>query len=278
MKVLIIQEYSRHPENVHFRECLCYERAFKYLNHDAQCWGLGHPNYSTIPDFNSFDLIFCCENYGDEWIPNLSQYKKPYKVFYAIDPHVRGLEPYNEIVKENGFDFMFIAVRDFCKNSNTAWLPPAIDEKLFYNKNINRDIPIGFVGNIVTAERNNLLQTLQNTLKLSTHFKVFGDEMVNLLNRFKISLNKNISNDTNYRNFESVACGTLLLTDNNPALHDLGFKHGENCLLYNNINDIYSFLPLKKETYNTIVANGLELSKKHTYIKRCESILNFLKL
>lgn len=276
MKILIIQEYSRHQENIEYRECLCFARAFRALGHDAVCWGLGHPNYNNQPDFNNYDVILCCENYGDEWIPDLTHYTKPYKIFYAVDPHVRGIKPYEDIVNEKGFNFMFIAVRDFCNRPNTAWLPPAVDDSLFYNKNVPRDIPIGFVGHVATMERSYLLQELATRLKLSAHIQVFGDSMVDLLNRFKISFNKNISNDTNYRNFESIACGALLITDNNPALLDLGFKHNVNCLIYNNVSDIISFFPLADETYQNIVKNGIELSKKHTYKKRCESILKFL--
>jgi len=277
MKILIIQEYSRHIENVKYRECLCFERAFKRLGHDAYSWGLGHPNFDKPIDFDSFDLILCCENYGDSWIPNLANYKKPYKIFYAIDPHVRGIEPYEAIVRDKGFDFMFVAVRDFCTKSNTAWLPPAIDEELFYNKQIIRDIPVGFVGHVATVERNYYLQTLKSKLNLSVNLEVFGDAMVDLLNRFKISFNKNISNDTNYRNFESIACGSLLITDDNPALYDLGFKHGVNCLMYKTVDDIVSFFPLNEKNYDTITNNGIELAKKHTYTKRCISILNFFK-
>ena len=64
MKILIIQENGRHADNINYRECFCFERTFKKLNVDVLCWGKGHDNYTDKIDFNSFDVIFCLENYG----------------------------------------------------------------------------------------------------------------------------------------------------------------------------------------------------------------------
>jgi hypothetical protein len=277
MKILIIQEYSRHPENILFRECLCFQRAFKSIGWEAHAWGLGHSNYNQVPDFNSYDVILNCENYGDHWLPDLNQYKKPYKILYAVDPHCRGIQPYDQIVKQQGYNFLFVAVRDYSSGKNKAWLPPAVDEELFINKNITKDIPIGFVGNYVN--RKELLDYMTQNFGLQQYIKVFGDEMVNLINRFTISFNKNIANDTNYRSFESISCGTLLLTDNNPAYVDLGFRSGKNCFMYSKVEDVKDILNYLTNTPTAvaeIVLEGTIFSKKHTYKKRAESIAKFL--
>ena len=47
--------------------------------------------------------------------------------------------------------------------------------------------------------------------------------------------------------------------------------------MYKTVDDIVSFFPLNEKNYDTITNNGIELAKKHTYTKRCISILNFLK-
>ena len=277
MKILIIQEYSRHPENVLFRECLCFQRAFKSINWDADVWGLGHSNYEQTPDFNSYDIILNCENYGDHWLPDLNQYKKPFKILYAIDPHCRGIEPYEQIVKRQGYNFLFVAVRDYSSGENKAWLPPAADDWLFVNKETSRLIPLGFVGNYVN--RKELLDYMTEKHGLKQYIKVFGNEMVDLLNSFFISFNKNIANDTNYRSFEAIFCGSLLLTDNNPAYKDLGFVSGKNCFMYNNVNeikDIIDHIHNNPEIYSSITQEGYLLSKKHTYKKRAASIAKFL--
>ena len=282
MKILIIQEYSRHAENAQYRECLCLQRAFQRAGWEADVWGLGHSNYCVFPDYNSYDVIFNCENYGDHWLPDLTDVTKPYKIFYAVDPHIRGLAPYQQIVKNQGYNMLFSAVRDFTAQDpqNMAWMPPAIDKDLFYNKNLTRDISLGFVGNESEFTRKLLLEYMTTLYGLQQHIKIFGDAMVDLLNRFQIGFNKNMGNDTNYRSFESIACGAMLFTDNNPAYHDLGFVHGVNCYLYSSVDDLkYGIKDLLKrpDIIQSIAKEGEKLAVNHTYDQRVAGMIDFVK-
>jgi len=275
MKILIIQEYSRHKENELYRECLCFERAFKFLGHDVTSWGLGHLNYKEQINFNYYDIIFCLENYGDDWIPDLSNITKPCKILYAIDPHCRGIDPYVKIFKEKGFNHLFSAVYGFC-NKHIPYLPNSVDEELFYDKKIERDIDIGFVGNMVTRERQSLIEYSSKKYNLKSYTGIFGDDMVNLLNRFKFSFNKNISIDVNYRNFESIAAGCILITSYSLEAEKLGFKHGKNCLMYKNISEIEDFLKIDDDTIKSIKINGQKMISKHTFKNRAKNIINFV--
>lgn len=278
MKILIIQEHGRHKENAHFRECLSFQKAFKSFGHDADCWGLGHPNYKEKIDFNSYDVILNCENYGDEWLPDFNQIKKPYKILYSIDPHVRGIYPYEQIFKNQSYNFMFVAIRDFCGSPERAWLPPAIDDEFFFKKDIPKNTFLGFVGNILN--RKDILDYMTNKYGLKQHVMVIGEQMVDLINGFKVHFNKNISIGTNYRNFETVGCGTVLLTSDCNEYADLGFVDGKNCLIYSSISDLDDKITFCKNNPDKLIEienNALELAKKHTYKKRANSILNFLK-
>jgi len=278
MKILVIQQYGIHKENSHFRECLSFQKAFKSFGHDTDCWGLGHPNYDQKINFNSYDLILNCENYGDEWLPDFNEIKKPYKILYSIDPHVRGIYPYEKIFREKSYNFMFVAIRDFCNSPDRAWLPPAIDEEFFLKKNISKDIFLGFVGNILN--RKSILDYMINNHGLQQYVMLIGEKMVDHINRFKIHFNKNISIGSNYRNFETVGCGTVLLTSGCNEYSDLGFFDGKNCLIYNNLTELeekINFCKKNPEKLIEIEMNALELAKKHTYKKRVESILKFLK-
>ena len=278
MKILIIQEYSQHKENVLYRECLCFQRAFQYHGWEADVWGLGHSNFEQVPDFNSYDVILTCENYGEWWLPNLTSFNRPYKFFYAIDPHVRGIDIYQQIVNYMGYNFLFVAVRDFSIGENRAWLPPAADDELFVKKDLPKDIPLGFVGNLVNREH--ILKYLVNTRGLQMYNKIFGDEMVNLLNRFNISFNKNMSNDTNYRSFETIACGSLLVTNNNPAYTDMGFQNGKNCFMYNDFWDmlnVVDHISKQPELIASVAAAGYEFSKQNSYKTRVGGIISFLE-
>jgi glycosyltransferase involved in cell wall biosynthesis len=173
---------------------------------------------------------------------------------------------------------MFVALRDFSSGPNKAWLPPGVDDQLFRNKNINKDIFMGFVGSYVN--RKGILDHLTNKFGLEQHIRVLGDDMVNLINRFQVHFNMNISLGTNYRNFETIACETLLLTSACNEYDDLGFKNNENCLIYNNVQDLEEkilFCKNNPEKVKQIAAKGLELSNRHSYKRRAESVIKFLK-
>ena len=71
MKFLIIQENGRHEISKHLRECNSMQRAFIKCGAECDVWGLGHENYNTVPDYNSYDVIINLENYDTGRMPNL---------------------------------------------------------------------------------------------------------------------------------------------------------------------------------------------------------------
>ena len=109
--------------------------------------------------------------------------------------------------------------------------------------------------------------------------------MVKAINSYVIQMNRNHSYDVNYRNFETIGCGTVLLTNWNDMLDELGFVNGENCIIYDDqyASIIPSGLPEMVQGYlddpeklQTIAQKGLELSKKHTYIQRAKAVIDML--
>ena len=63
MKILLIQENGRHDANRNYRECFCLQRAFIFHGHECDVWGLGHTNFTNIPEYESYDWIINLENY-----------------------------------------------------------------------------------------------------------------------------------------------------------------------------------------------------------------------
>jgi spore maturation protein CgeB len=105
---------------------------------------------------------------------------------------------------------------------------------------------------------------------------VIGESMVKSINEYRIHFNKNMLNDINYRNFETIGTGTVLLTSNNPNYESLGFIDGENCLIYNDIGDIRRILMEVKQNpdiLEKIGDSGYGLSKNHTYKVRVNDLL-----
>lgn len=278
MKVLIIQEAGRNEGNKQFRECLSLQRAFKHLDHDAVVWGKGHDNFNYDIDFNSYDIIFNLENYGDSWLPDLSCIYKPYKILWSIDAHCRGVEPYNKIFNDGKYNLLLHSTKDYATGSNRAWFPNAYDDTLIRKLDIAKQYFLGFCGNYVN--RKQLIDHLTAYKSLKQDIFVIGDEMVKAINSYHIHFNKNIANDINYRSFETLGCGTLLLTNYNPQYEELGFIDFDNCVMYKNLDELnlrIDYLKNNPKLIEIITQNGFNFVKKHTYNKRVEKLLEYIK-
>lgn len=284
MKILIIQERGRHEANRDFRESCCLKRSFDHLGHDASIWGKGHESFGSAPDFNSYDLIVNLENYGDDWMPDLSSVTKPFKVIWCIDAHVRGAEPYERIYQQGKYDILAHSTRDFVRFPHHRWLPNCADHRIIVPMT---DVPkthrIGFCGNHVTPERASAVNTLTQIFGLKQDIFVIGNDMVKAINSYRIHFNMNISNDINYRSFETLACNTVLLTNNNPQYADLGFQDGVNCLMYQSresrdvIMGVTQALNRDANALADIANRGYQLLlARHTYDHRASDILGFL--
>lgn len=275
MNVLIIQENGRHEKNRKFRECFSLQRAFNKLNHDCEIWGLGHDNFEKTPDFNKYDLIFNLENYDSiNWLPNLSKTTHPIKLLWSIDAHWIGDEKFEKTFYEGKYNYLLHSTKDFVKKDYHRWFPNAYDDDLIYNMKIQKNAKVGFCGNFVN--RKEILLELQQKFNLKLDIFVIGEEMVKAINSYGCHFNLNIANDLNYRSFETIGCGTLLLTNYNPFYEELNFINEKNCLMYKNKNQLFEYLHnIEFFINNTEIAkNGENLSKEHTYKKRIEKILN----
>jgi spore maturation protein CgeB len=166
----------------------------------------------------------------------------------------------------------FRKVAKFC-----YWFPNAYPHDLVKPLNIEKKYDLGFCGNLI-ADRNQLLHSIGIVQPKIDSF-VIGEKMVEAINSYKIHFNKNISNDINYRTFETLGCKSFLLTNYTQGLEKL-FDIGKDLVIYNDISDlrdkIQYFLKNEKEReeiamhgYNTVI-------KKHTYDERCKYLLRII--
>lgn len=273
MNVLLIQENGRHDANRIYRECFCLQRAFEHHGHKADVWGLGHNNYQEIyydsePDYESYDLIINLENYDETgWVPSLAKAQTT-KYLWSIDAHVKGIQPYLKTAQEGNYDLILQATPEFV-SKGSIWFPNCYDDELIKPLDAEKTHDVGFCGNI--NNRGSLINLLQEHFNFKLDEFVIGDEMVRAINSYKVHFNANISIDINYRNFETMGCGTCLLTSYNQHYHHFGMKDGENCLIYSNIDEMLdkTRIILQDEALRTKIGNaGNELAKLHTYKKR----------
>ena len=277
MKFLIIQENGRHKENRRFRECFSLQKALIFLGQKCDTWGLGHDNFYSAIDFNSYDVIINLENYDiSGWTPSLRGVRG-YKILWSIDAHCRGIKVYNNTFDSSNYDLMLQATKDYVDH-RSIWFPNCYDDTLIKPLKTRKEYNVGFCGNVVN--RGKWLNEIDEKIGIKKDIFVIGDSMVRTINSYKVHINKNIANDINYRSFETLGCGTVLATNYNSQYDELGFIDRNNCILYENIGDLIKKIKnvlLNNELRFTIEKNGLELAKKHTYTTRAKKLLKIVK-
>lgn len=276
MRVIIIQEAGRHDGNRNFRECLSLQRAFIHNGHQCDVWGLGHSNYECIPDWNSYDLIMNIENYDSiGWVPDLSFFDNPVKILWSIDAHCRGTEIYENTFISGKYNFLLHSTSEFVNYDYHIWFPNCFDDDLIKKLDIEKKYRMGFCGNYVN--RKDLIDWMQSNYQMKIDIFVIGESMVRSINEYQIHFNKNMLNDINYRNFETIGTSTVLLTSYNTDYDLLGFVHNKNCLIYKDkkdIIDIIDTLSMDPMCIEKIGSEGYNLSKNHTYKIRVKQLID----
>ena len=136
---------------------------------------------------------------------------------------------------------------------------------------------LGFCGSLLN--RSEILTKLENKFNLKKDIWKLGNEMVKTINGYKIHFNKTLSNDINYRIFETMGCNTLLLTNNTENINTF-FKDMENIVIYNNENELFdklSLLSSDSDLINKISNAGHDLVRNnHTYDNRADVLLKII--
>ena len=236
MKILIIQENGRHLENREFRECFNLQRALLRKNVDTIVWGLGHDNFNTSFQqiIKDIDVIILLENYeSNGWLPDLSNINK-LKIFWSIDSHMVLMNHITTVVK-NKIDIVLNAIeshQNYFKTSKTFYFPNAYPSDLISPiDGIDKNTFLGFCGSLLN--RSEILDKLENKFGLKKDIWKLGNEMIKTINGYKIHFNKTLSNDINYRIFETMGCNTLILTNHTENINTF-FNDMENIVIYNN--------------------------------------------
>ena len=282
MKILIIQENGRHIENKEFRECFNLQRALLRKNVDTIVWGLGHDNFN-IPFqqiIKDIDVIILLENYeSNGWLPDLSNINK-LKIFWSIDSHMVLMNHITTVVK-NKIDIVLNAIeshQNYFKTSKTFYFPNAYPSDLISSiDGINKNTFLGFCGSLLN--RSEILDKLETKFGLKKDIWKLGHEMVKTINGYKIHFNKTLSNDINYRIFETMGCNTLILTNSTENINTF-FSDMENIVIYNNETELFeklNVLSSNDDLIKKISNSGYELVKNnHTYDNRVDVLLKII--
>ena len=284
MNFLIIQEAGRHEANRQFRESLCLKNAInKIPGNSAEVWGLNYPKFDQFDDLEKWtDVIFILENYTPDWLPieRINKSKK-IKIYWSIDSHCvlsMHIDVCNKIRPDIHLNSTEHYLPYFTNSSKYCyWFPNAYCSDLIKPLNLEKIYNVGFCGSLF-PERQGLLNEIAEFTPKADNF-VIGNDMVKAINSYKIHLNKNISNDINYRTFETLGCKTFLITNFTPGLEKL-FNIEKDLITFDNTNDLkekikfYLCNPAQREEIET---NGYNTAlKKHTYDTRARYLLRII--
>lgn len=163
------------------------------------------------------------------------------KIYWAVDTH-QFLEDQKE--KSKYFDLVFSAQKNAVSalGAMARWLPAgaSIHE---VDHHVERDIDIGFVGNVFPGlhdRRDRILARVQQEFPdFACYSNVFLDDKAKLVSQMKVVINVSLNNDINFRVFESLACGALLITDRiyDNGMEDL-FQEGKHLVLFDSEDDL----------------------------------------
>ena len=284
MKIVIIQEAGRHEKNKNFRESLCLHRALSRIEEvESKVWGLNYPDFNmSFSEIEQWaDVIFVIENYTSDWLPiNEISNSKKLKIFWSIDSHCV-LEQHKQLCRLLNIDILLNSTESYLPNfdglvKKSYWFPNSYPDELMLSKDIEKTIDVGFCGNVLN--RGHVINSLDK-YSIKKDIFVIGDDMVDVINSYKIHLNCNISNDINYRTFETTGCGTFLITNYTPGLEKL-FDIGKEIVVYNDLNDLDNKVKyyLENEEEREKIANaGYERSKTdHTYYERAKTLVDII--
>jgi len=291
MNWLIIQSDGEHKgqdgwsPNWMMRECYAIKAALILFGDRATIWGKGHENYANPPDFNSFDGIFTIENYGLDWLPDISKCWRALRLHWVIDAHWQPIETYDRRLAQN--DIILHSTRRFIApyqarhpKPKHVYFPNGVDDR-FFDRALcpahNKFTDIIFIGGNA-APRAAAIDYMVRECGMAYHYGITGLDYIEAVLNAKIQFNKGLNGDINYRNWETIGLGTCLLTEHDPEMELLGFKHDVNCLFYHSPQEA-------AELAHTYIANGewariadegYALSKLHSYNQRISKLIRNL--
>jgi tetratricopeptide (TPR) repeat protein len=188
------------------------------------------------------DVLLVVDTLGRQTLPYGVEEAPALRVYYAIDVHLNYFwqRHYGSL-----FDLVLVAQKDYVPLFESAgvpayWLPFGVEGGVFRDLGLPRIYDLSFVG-IVDAgnrpKRAAAVELLQQRFGLmlfggTPEGRLSAPEMARVFAASKIVFNESVLGDLNFRVFEAMACGALLLTERvGNGLTDL-FTPGEHLDVY----------------------------------------------
>lgn len=204
--------------------------------------------------------------------------------WWVIDTH---LAPDWAEEKGQAFDWLFAAQKDGAERLSrqglpTTWLPLACDPDIHRPHAVVKKWDVGFVGRIAPGIRQDLLALIQRHYPNSFIGQAYFDEFAQVYSASRTGFNRSVRNDINMRVFETLGCGTMLLTND---LRDNGqeelLKSGSHLATYRDADELLDKLQffLRDDSARERIAKAghAEVIARHTYRHRMQALLETIE-
>lgn len=210
-------------------------------------------------------------------------------IYWASDTHL-GFSHRLETARK--FDHVFVAQKKAAREFATVgvkaeWLPHAFEPFAYHDISTgvptpfefaSKDHDIAFVGHVNSDNR---VDFLDRMFKEFPNF-FFGQrrfqDAAQIYAKSKICINIAMVDDVNMRCFEIAGAGGCLLTTWLPDMEELGFVDGQNCILFNSLDEAVektSYYLAHDEERERIAKAGFDLvMSRHTIDHRVDVMLS----
>ncbi len=213
------------------------------------------------------------------------------RAFYAIDGPING---FWQLPWAHNFDRVWIDQKDsFDRMAENGiawaeWLPLAADENLYHPPTpaAERDLDVVFVGTVDPERRPKRSAILYRLEQVANLTVVNGDgkrsvpagEVADIYRRAKLVVNELLFDGVNLRTFEAMACGAVVMTEENRGEQDLFADLGA-LQTYNakNLETVVARLLADPRERTRISESGAEVIREsHLVAHRARNLLNQL--
>jgi glycosyltransferase involved in cell wall biosynthesis len=186
------------------------------------------------------------------------------------------------------FDHVFLYHRNYLKYfdehpaGHVHWMPFACDLEFYYPRLVERDLDIGFIGKLyVSAERQSLIAELSRRYKMNPDRYHYQKETAETYSRAKIVLNLPLADDLNFRTFEAMSCGSMLLTRRVSNGQEELFEEGKHYAAFSTEQEMFEkidYYLAHAEERESIAAAGLaEVQQHHRLEQRLTNLLEIVQ-
>lgn len=184
------------------------------------------------------------------------------------------------------FDHVFLYQRNYLRfftehpPGHVHWHPYACDLEFFHPLNVERDLDVAFIGHTRTEDRKKILSTLRQCYRINEQRYYWQKEIPQIYSRAKIVLNLPAADDLNFRTFEALSCGALLLTKRVKNGQEMLFQEGVHYAAFGDEPELFAkvdyYLSHEKERAAIAAAGLEEVRQRHRLEQRIPEILNMV--